>query len=239
MLKDLSQTLAPRCTFPPVINYGNSLGPGSLEFTIDNGLDNVTVGKMTKFVTFGARSFSLRDLDLDLVYDSGSDVERIMAQREPDVFNCPVKEGSRVPRYDRDLTSVLMVNNSLSVRNNNNCCCWSVFIMIITVAVEQTVLFLWPFNALTLCASASLTVLMVCSNSRSSCSHHSFMVVKPGPYTGGTWNSLKGSINVPFAPSLEYGGRTWLQTQKSLKEQTVSPSKRCCWSPASAGQAMW
>ena len=45
------------------------------------------------------------------------------------------------------------------------------------------------------------------------------MVVKPGPYTGGTRNSLKGSINVPFAPSLEYGGRTGLQTQKSLKEQ--------------------
>ena len=54
-----------------------------------------------------------------------------------------------------------------------------------------------------------------------------------------TWNSLKGSINVPFAPSLEYGGRWGLQTQKSLKEQTVSASKRCCWSPASAGQAMW
>ena len=38
---------------------------------------------------------------------------------------------------------------------------------------------------------------------------------------------LKGSINVPFAPFSEYGGRTWLQTQKSLKEQTVTPSKRC------------
>ena len=50
-----------------------------------------------------------------------------------------------------------------------------------------------------------------------SSSHHSSMVVKPGPYTGGTWSSLKGSINVPFAPFLEYGGRTGLQTQKSLK----------------------
>ena len=38
----------------------------------------------------------------------------------------------------------------------------------------------------------------------------------------------KGSINVLFAPFLEYGGKTGLQTQKSLKEQTVSPSKRCC-----------
>ena len=27
---------------------------------------------------------------------------------------------------------------------------------------------------------------------------------------------------------VKYGGRTGLQTQKSLKEQTVSPSKRCC-----------
>ena len=27
---------------------------------------------------------------------------------------------------------------------------------------------------------------------------------------------------MPFAPSLEYGGRTGLQTQKSLKEQTIS-----------------
>ena len=39
---------------------------------------------------------------------------------------------------------------------------------------------------------------------------------------------------MPFAPFLEYGGRTRLQTQKSLKEQTVSPLKRCfakvlCW----------
>ena len=77
-----------------------------------NGHDDLAVSKMTKFLAFGARSFSIRSLpDLDLVYDSGSDVEQRMARHAREVFNCPVKEGHNVVRYDRDLTSVDMVSD--------------------------------------------------------------------------------------------------------------------------------
>ena len=79
-----------------------------------NGHDDLTVSKMTKFLAFGARSFSIRTLpDLDLVYDSGSDVELRMAEQAQDVFNCPVKKGHNVVRYDRDLTSVGKVRGTL------------------------------------------------------------------------------------------------------------------------------
>ncbi|KAL8588741.1 hypothetical protein ACOMHN_042083 [Nucella lapillus] len=94
----------------------NTSQMGGLQFTTQNGLDDLTSGNMTKFVIFGARSFALRPLpDLDLDYDSGSDLEGRMAQRSSGVFNCPPTHGFLVVTSDRDLASVSMGPKPISV----------------------------------------------------------------------------------------------------------------------------
>ncbi|KAL8564186.1 hypothetical protein ACOMHN_017455 [Nucella lapillus] len=94
----------------------NTSQMGGLQFTNQNGLDDLTSGNMTKFVIFGARSFALRPLpDLDLDYDSGSDLEGRMAQRSSGVFNCPPTHGFLVVTSDRDLASVSMGPKPISV----------------------------------------------------------------------------------------------------------------------------
>lgn len=44
-------------------------------------------GEVTEIHAFGARSFSIRAANGDLVFDSGSEMERIIAQRNPQFFN--------------------------------------------------------------------------------------------------------------------------------------------------------
>jgi hypothetical protein len=44
-------------------------------------------GRLTEIHVFGGRSFSIRDADGGLVYDSGSDLERLVAERLPEEFN--------------------------------------------------------------------------------------------------------------------------------------------------------
>lgn len=86
---------------------------GSMLFTKVNGRGDSSDSKMTKFVTFGGRSFSIRALpDLDLLYDSGNDIEHRMAAEASDVFNCPVQDGPNVVRYDRDKTSIHVVRTT-------------------------------------------------------------------------------------------------------------------------------
>ncbi|XP_070202575.1 gigasin-3a-like [Littorina saxatilis] len=85
-------------------------------FTKVNGRGDSSDSKMTKFVTFGGRSFSIRALpDLDLLYDSGNDIEHRMAAEASDVFNCPVQDGPNVVRYDRDKTSIHVGPKPISI----------------------------------------------------------------------------------------------------------------------------
>ncbi len=49
---------------------------------------------------FGARSFSIWNEKLELVYDSGSEMERIIAERNPDFFNSNHRENSFETRSD-------------------------------------------------------------------------------------------------------------------------------------------
>lgn len=44
-------------------------------------------GRVTELLAFGARSFSIRDAEGTLVFDSGSDFERITAEQLPEQFN--------------------------------------------------------------------------------------------------------------------------------------------------------
>lgn len=58
---------------------------GRLTTTTTSPVDDQ--GRLTEIHVFGGRSFSIRDADGGLVYDSGSDLERLVAQRLPQEFN--------------------------------------------------------------------------------------------------------------------------------------------------------
>ncbi|KAK7487221.1 hypothetical protein BaRGS_00021573, partial [Batillaria attramentaria] len=102
---------------PKLLNaLANETQLGSLRFTIFNGYDDAKEKGMTRFIAFGSRSFSIRTLpDLDIVYDSGSDVEKRVAQNIGDVFNAQINRGPDILRYERDKTSVEKGPEPLSI----------------------------------------------------------------------------------------------------------------------------
>ena len=82
---------------------------GNLLFTTKHrdNQQSPSVNKITKFITYGGRSFSLFNLPtLDLEYDSGHELELKMARRTEEAFNCPVLNGSNVVKFDADKSSV-------------------------------------------------------------------------------------------------------------------------------------
>ncbi len=59
---------------------------GRLKFAAATSPTNAN-GEFTELHSFGARSFTIRDADGDIVFDSGSDFERITARELPEDFN--------------------------------------------------------------------------------------------------------------------------------------------------------
>jgi hypothetical protein len=72
--------------FPDAASLQEKENLGRLEVTTVNG-DTDGDGDYDELYSFGARSFSIRDVRGKLVYDSGDDFERITAKRLPDHFN--------------------------------------------------------------------------------------------------------------------------------------------------------
>jgi hypothetical protein len=72
--------------FPNAAELQKNEALGRLKTTTANG-DTDHDGDIDEIFAFGARSFSIRTAHGDLVYDSGSDFERITQQFLPDAFN--------------------------------------------------------------------------------------------------------------------------------------------------------
>jgi hypothetical protein len=70
--------------FPAELQRNENLG--RLTVTTSNGL-NADTGYFEALYAFGARSFSIWNDRLELVYDSGADIERITANANPEFFN--------------------------------------------------------------------------------------------------------------------------------------------------------
>ena len=77
------------------------LSTGRLFLSSVDGLD--AQGKFERFFMYGARSFSIfRAADMRLMYDSGSEFERITADLRPGVFNSFVVPSQTLEfRFDR------------------------------------------------------------------------------------------------------------------------------------------
>jgi hypothetical protein len=82
----------------------NNNNMGRLNVTVENGLrlnDDGTPDCYEDVYAFGARSFSIWNEDLELVWDSGSDLERITAATNPpEFFNSNHRENSFKTRSD-------------------------------------------------------------------------------------------------------------------------------------------
>lgn len=77
---------------------------GRLKFSKVEGV-NKTTGKFDKLYAYGGRSFSIwRASDMSLVYDSGSEVERHLAEAYPSLFNANGVRGS-TPTETKDARS--------------------------------------------------------------------------------------------------------------------------------------
>ncbi|XP_011675784.2 mesenchyme-specific cell surface glycoprotein isoform X2 [Strongylocentrotus purpuratus] len=75
---------------------------GRLAFSEVDGLDSS--GKFEKLYFFGARGFSIfRASDITLVYDSGDEVERMIAKFYPDIFNTNTKSDDPAIESPADL----------------------------------------------------------------------------------------------------------------------------------------
>lgn len=68
--------------------YGWFSFAGRLEFSVTDGLSKTEEDKIEELFFFGGRGFSiLRADDLTRVYDSGDEIERLIAEQYPLVFN--------------------------------------------------------------------------------------------------------------------------------------------------------
>lgn len=75
--------------FPNAVDLQENEALGRLKtFTADYAGDTDNDGDVDELYCYGARSFSIRDLNGDLVYDSGDDFEQYIAVNHPSFFNC-------------------------------------------------------------------------------------------------------------------------------------------------------
>jgi hypothetical protein len=72
--------------FPDAAILQEDVNLGRLKITTENG-DTDGDGDYDELYSYGARSFSIRNSRGKLIYDSGDDFERIIAERLPDYFN--------------------------------------------------------------------------------------------------------------------------------------------------------
>lgn len=91
---DLDDTL-----FPNEATLKQNANLGRLNVTRFSG-DTNDDGDFDQIVAFGARSFSIRDADGNLVYDSGDDLEQLTATLAPTLFNSDGDAGSFDSRSD-------------------------------------------------------------------------------------------------------------------------------------------
>ncbi len=85
--------------FPNAANLQKDEQLGRLNVTTANG-DPDKDGDFEQLYAFGARSFSIRDADGKLIFDSGDDFERITAQFFPDFFSSDHAENAFDNRSD-------------------------------------------------------------------------------------------------------------------------------------------
>lgn len=72
--------------FPNAAQLQDNDGIGRLEIVANEG-DLDGDGDLDQIFAYGGRSFTIRDINGNIVFDSGSDFERIIAERFPDQFN--------------------------------------------------------------------------------------------------------------------------------------------------------
>ena len=83
---------------------GNDTQLGRLELSVIDGIDGD--GKYTDLFSFGSRSFSMyRVTDFTRVYDSGDELERVIAENFPTIFNSNPNKESDTPEETVDSRS--------------------------------------------------------------------------------------------------------------------------------------
>lgn len=99
-VKDLGDDgLAPVCADSPLAGSLDDADLGRLNVATDMGL-NADGTCYSELYTFGGRGFSVWDGEGDLVFDSGSDFERITHDANPDFFNSNHSESNLEGRSD-------------------------------------------------------------------------------------------------------------------------------------------
>ncbi|MBB3157907.1 2',3'-cyclic-nucleotide 2'-phosphodiesterase (5'-nucleotidase family) [Microbacterium proteolyticum] len=99
-VKDLGDDgLAPVCADSPLAGSLDDADLGRLNVATDMGL-NADGTCYSELYTFGGRGFSVWDAEGDLVFDSGSDFERITHDANPDFFNSNHSESTLEGRSD-------------------------------------------------------------------------------------------------------------------------------------------
>jgi 2',3'-cyclic-nucleotide 2'-phosphodiesterase (5'-nucleotidase family) len=99
-VKDLGDDgLAPVCVDSPLAGSLDDADLGRLNVATDMGL-NADGTCYSELYTFGGRGFSVWDGEGDLVFDSGSDFERITHDADPDFFNSNHSESNLEGRSD-------------------------------------------------------------------------------------------------------------------------------------------
>lgn len=102
-VKDLGDDgLAPICADSPLADLTGDAQLGRLNVTTADGLvDDGDGGECyDELYSFGARSFSIWTPDGDLVFDSGDEFERIVAEASPEFFNSNHSESNLEGRSD-------------------------------------------------------------------------------------------------------------------------------------------
>lgn len=94
-IKDLGKTGKPSAD----ASAGAALLDGDLK-VLSNGIDVDGDGDLDKLVAFGGRSFSILDAYGNLIYDSGDQIERLIAETLPSYFNASHTNNSLDNRSD-------------------------------------------------------------------------------------------------------------------------------------------
>lgn len=97
--KSVSSVALDPTAFPDAATLKKNENLGRLKITNANG-DTDGAGDFDQLFSFGARSFSIRTTDGDLVWDSGDQFERITAARYPANFNASNSSNSLDNRSD-------------------------------------------------------------------------------------------------------------------------------------------
>ncbi len=87
-------------TFTNAVELQKDANLGRLTITTEGGADTDGDGDVDRILAFGGRSMSIRDSNGDLVWDSGSLMERLVADLSPEYFNVSNDNNSLENRSD-------------------------------------------------------------------------------------------------------------------------------------------